>query len=168
MNCDIRGADISECGLYRYRLWRMWTTDRPLCGWLMLNPSTADADTDDATIRKCIGFARLWGFGGIMVTNLFAFRATKPGHMKASLDPNGPDNDTFVNAEHECCERTVAAWGAHGAHLGRADEVVERLGAENLHVLRLTKAGHPGHPLYIPYETRLVTLAQALEVHRAA
>lgn len=141
------GADISACGRYRYSLWRRWGPG-PSVLFVGLNPSTADATLDDPTIRRCIGFARAWGYGGLVMANLFAWRDTAPAGMMAAADPVGPDNDRVLQAEHVRAALTVAAWGAHGAHLGR-DEVVRAL-LPRLHCLRLTKHGHPGHPLYLP------------------
>lgn len=159
-----KGADISDCGKYRYRLWRWWDFERPLLGFIMLNPSTANADEDDPTIRKCCGFARQLdqqaglSFGGIMVTNLFGFRATNPNELKKADDPIGPDNDVFVTEEAKACAITICAWGAKGHLLGR-DEAVLRLlrKAEpkpNLRHLGLTREGLPRHPLYLPYTSK--------------
>jgi hypothetical protein len=113
-----------------------------------LNPSTADAMLDDPTIRRCIGFARSWGYGGLMMTNLFAFRATLPRAMKAAIDPIGPDNDQVLRTAYLNAGIVIAAWGAHGAHKGR--DVAVRAMLPRLHYLRLTQGGHPGHPLYLP------------------
>ncbi|RLB68649.1 MAG: hypothetical protein DRH08_00315 [Deltaproteobacteria bacterium] len=151
-----RGADISECGKYRYRLWRMWDDGKEgLLGFIMLNPSTADADTDDPTIRKCIGFARRFGYDGIMVTNLFAFRATNPAELKTAYEPVGRDNHVFLETEAKTCDRTICAWGTNGALKKRGEVVIEKLrkqdGAPRLRHLGLTKDGHPRHPLYLPY-----------------
>lgn len=148
-----RGADISPCGRYRYTLWRKWGPGGTV-QFVGLNPSTADATLDDPTIRRCIGFARAWGFGGLMMTNLFAWRATDPRDMKAAADPVGPDNNGTLSAAYLNASLTVAAWGAHGTYLGR-DAVVRRM-LPRLHYLRLTKDGHPGHPLYLPASLRPV------------
>lgn len=107
---DSRGALISECGLYRYRLWRRWGIG-PHATWIMLNPSTADADLDDPTIRRCIGFARAWGFSAIEVVNLFALRATNPRELGRSADPIGPDNDRHLSEAGRAAELRIAAWG---------------------------------------------------------
>lgn len=147
-----RTALLSDCGRYRYSLGRQWHEAAPCLNWIMLNPSTADAHRDDPTIRKCIGFAHRLGYGGIRVLNLFAFRATSPDDMKAADDPVGPQNDTTLRSL-AAGEMAIAAWGAHGAFGGRHRAVAELLSAAGarLHALRLTKEGHPGHPLYIPY-----------------
>ena len=88
-------AVISDCGKYRYRLTRKWGYGRP-CGFIMLNPSTADALHDDPTIRRCVGFAKAWGCGALIVVNLFAVRATSPREMMRADDPVGPENKEHV------------------------------------------------------------------------
>lgn len=148
-----RGADISRCGRYRYTLWRKWAPGETVM-FIGLNPSTADATLDDPTIRRCIGFARAWGFGGLMMTNLFAWRATDPRDMKAAESPIGPFNNDVLWTAHMNAALTVAAWGAHGTHLGR--DAAVRAMLPRLHYLRLTKDGHPGHPLYLPASLRPV------------
>jgi hypothetical protein len=87
---DGRGALLSECGQYRYRLWRLWDALAPVMVWVLLNPSTADADTDDPTVRKCVGFARAHRYGGVVLVNLFAWRATDPKQLRIVNDPVGP------------------------------------------------------------------------------
>lgn len=144
------GADISECGLYRYRLWRRWKRGDSVL-WIMLNPSTADAEQDDPTIRRCISFAESWGCGGIEVVNLFALRATDPKELKAAEDPIGPQNDDILLSRAEAKHRyVIAAWGAHGKLFEREKQVVELLAGMDLYCLGLTKAGYPRHPLYLP------------------
>lgn len=143
-------AVISPCGGYRYRLERQWDEEEAKVAFLMLNPSTADASQDDPTIRRCIGFAKAWGFGGLIVGNLFALRSTDPKALYSHPDPIGPDNNSHLDAIAHAAELIVCAWGTHGALHGRGREVAERLDDRNLAALRLTADGHPGHPLYIP------------------
>lgn len=112
-----------------------------------LNPSTADETQDDPTIRRCIAFAKDWGYAGLCMTNLFAFRATDPKDMKAAAEPTGSENDMHLKALAEGAGVIVAAWGANGTYKGRDAEVRRLLPA--LHYLALTKDGHPGHPLYL-------------------
>lgn len=155
INGVFSSADLSLTGMYRYNLWRVWGRDLPMLAWIMLNPSTADAFSDDPTIRKCMGFARRGGFGGICVVNLFAFRATSPLDLKKELDPVGPHNDYYVIKAVECCHRTVLAWGTHGVHMGRNTAMKTLLEDTGLNdftmTLATTKDGHPVHPLYQPY-----------------
>lgn len=154
------GAHISPCGTYRYRLWRQWDTTKPLLGWVMLNPSTADAQTDDPTIRRCKGFARDWGYGGIVVLNLFALRSTAPAALDDHPAPIGPDNDTELAG---CIEQpvTVMAWGAFAPR--KRAQVAARLLWDNytahpdtgrLAVLGWTASRMPRHPLYVPAATQ--------------
>jgi hypothetical protein len=157
----LSSAVISECGRYRYRLTRTWDAALDPACFVMLNPSTADATHDDPTIRRCVGFARGWGCGGIVVVNLFAFRATDPAEMfRASLAAIGPENDRHVRDAAEQCRPVVAAWGAHGGFL-RRDAAARRLlvdvGSAVL-CLGVTKQGHPRHPLYVPAAQPLVPL----------
>lgn len=119
-----------------------------------LNPSVADETKDDPTIRRCIRFARDWGYDSLCMANLFAFRATKPAEMKQSRDPIGPDNDLMLKELAHSAGVVVAAWGVHGTHKRRDQLVRQRV--SGLHYLRLTKDGHPGHPLYLPASLRPV------------
>ena len=146
------GAMFSPCRTYRYTLWRIWSEVEPVVAFVGLNPSTADESVDDPTIRRCIGFAESWGYGGLVMLNLFAYRATDPNVMKRVADPVGPDNDGYLCSQSNMCGRIIAAWGVHGLHRGRANRV--RLMIDNLHHLGLTKGGHPKHPLYLRGDTK--------------
>lgn len=145
-------AVISECGRYRYELRRVWDPTGPLLEFVMLNPSTADADADDPTIRRCIAFAKAWGYGGIVVRNLFALRATNPqALLNYSGDSYGPRNDEFIGKNVAHC--TIAAWGAHAATLW--PETVDTIHIlqncrPQLFCLGTNANGSPKHPLYVP------------------
>lgn len=158
-----RTAALSDCGAYRYRLIRHWGMDMPL-PFIMLNPSTADATVDDPTIRRCVGFARTLGYGGIGVWNLYAYRATKPADLWTADDPVGPENDrrlrNVLRWAHLQGVPVVAAWGAH-AKPARVREVLAMEGAGNLRCLGLTKAGAPRHPLYVRADAPLVPFGGA-------
>ena len=150
-----RGATFSECGLYRYRLWRTWDTGLPTLNVIGLNPSTADAVQDDPTIRRCIGFARDWGYGSLVMTNLFAFRATDPREMKRFMAPIGQENDRHLVEVAEKAGLVLAAWGVHGDHMGRADAVIDGvLRGIQVHCLGRTAGNYPRHPLYLPKTTK--------------
>lgn len=155
-----RGALLSECGRYRYRLWRLWDDLAPVMVWVMLNPSTADADVDDPTIRKCIGFAKRQRHGGIIVVNLFAWRATKPTDLTRVPEPVGPDNDQHIvwALRAPLLASSVAGWGRppNRRIARRADHVrhLMRIHRQFMSFGR-TKEGHPRHPLYLPYTTPL-------------
>lgn len=153
----VRGAAISQDGRYRYMLARQWD-DRPAATFIMLNPSTADDMVDDPTIRRCIGFARTWQCGGLVVVNLYALRSTDPRALWADPDPVGPENDFHLAAAARAFEHRaplVAAWGAHA----KADRIQHVLTipavADRLQCLGTTKAGAPRHPLYLPATTEL-------------
>lgn len=141
-----RGADMSPDGRYRYSLWRTWDPSVTALTFIMLNPSTADAEADDPTIRRCVGFARD-SFGGIRVLNLYAFRATDPKVMFRAIDPVGPENDAHLRSlgAHETI---VAAWGAH-ARPDRVRQVRRILEGRAVFSLGTTKHGSPRHPLYV-------------------
>jgi hypothetical protein len=140
---------FSPCRTYRYVLWREWIGGDGYAMFIGLNPSTADETQDDPTIRRCIGYAKAWGYSGLCMTNLFAFRATDPKNMKAAADPVGPENDQHLGMLAQRADVVVAAWGASGAHLGRDAKVIAMLD-QSLFCLARTKGGHPGHPLYLP------------------
>ncbi len=158
-----RSANFSPCRTWRYTLHRSWA-DKPLFGpvspgivmFIGLNPSTADEVTNDPTVRRCIGFARAWGYSSFIMTNIFAFRATYPRDMKAAHDPVGPDNDKWLI---ECAREAalvVAAWGNDGAYRDRSRQVVEMMEGAGVQLmcLRMTKAGEAEHPLYLPGKLR--------------
>ena len=145
------GARFSSCRRWRYLLWRRWDAARPVANFLMLNPSTADEVRLDPSCTRARVFAERWGFGALIVTNIFAWRATDPREMKAAREPVGRANDrAIVRAACEA-ELVLCAWGNHGAHRERSVRVLELLrgaGVE-LHALRFTGAGEPAHPLYL-------------------
>ena len=141
-------------GQYRYSLTRQWSSGPRVC-WIMLNPSTADADQDDPTIRRCIGFSRTWGFGELVIVNLFALRATNPRELKRHVDPVGAGNEREIGMASRTSALTVAAWGVHGAFLQGGARARARLGSRICH-LGLTRDGHPRHPLYLRGDTRPV------------
>jgi hypothetical protein len=147
-----RNAVISADGLYRYSLERDWSGLSPLgrgyVNFIGLNPSTADAAEDDPTIRRMIGFTKLWGYDRMIVTNLFAFRATEPEDMKRANDPIGPENSWRCLEIAEGAALVVACWGTNGTYLDR-DEFYKLL-ISNLVCIQKTKSGHPNHPLYLP------------------
>lgn len=160
------GAEISACQMYRYVLWRRWDKTKPRLIFIMLNPSTADAQQDDATIRVCMGRARRMDMGGIRVLNLFAYRATRPEALDIVDDPVGPENDNYIQRylgmrefSDGRPEPMIAAWGDGGLRKGargpRWREVVSLICGEMgdaLLSLGLTKAGQPKHPLRIGYD----------------
>lgn len=146
-------ALLSPCGTYRYVLRRTWDHSGEVVNFLMLNPSTADATVDDPTIRRCIRYARDWGYGGLVVTNLYALRATDPRDLWKHPAPIGPENDHHVIREAHDARLIVCAWGEHGAKNGRAENVLWQLDLEAITAMRCLKqnrSGQPVHPLYQP------------------
>lgn len=160
---------FSDDRRYRYTLWRQWEQDygelteySPTTmrdGFAMfigLNPSTADETKDDPTIRRCVAFAKSWGYRALCMTNLFAFRATDPKVMLADVSPVGIDNNHYLLTLGGQAEIVVAAWGTHGKHGDRDLDVIElfkNTGIE-LHHLGLNQNQTPKHPLYLKASTK--------------
>lgn len=158
-----RGALLSACGAYRYRLWRLWDDIAPVMVWVMLNPSTADADDDDPTIRKCVGFARAHHHGGIIVVNLFAWRATNPKELPPLPDyiRIGPENDAHIQwaINAPLLATIIGGWGAERFARHRATTVGVNIQARRpMHCFGKSKDGAPKHPLYLPYTTPMERL----------
>lgn len=147
------GAALSKCGTYRFNLWRTWDTRKQSAVFVGLNPSTADATRDDNTIRRCIGFARQWGFGGLVMVNLFPLRSRSPKALPGPLNQEAEAANRA--AVIEACEQAgilIACWGS--AWLAR-DRGVEYLDlASKWHCLGQTKSGAPRHPLYLASDTK--------------
>ena len=144
---EYKWAEFSECRTYRYALWRIWDKRTPYVMFICLNPSTADELKDDPTVKRCIGFAKDWGYGGLCMTNLFALRATEPRVMLAHPSPVGPENDRWLFEIASNAGKIIAAWGTNGGHLGRDKEIIKKIAP--LHCLIKTKDGFPGHPLFL-------------------
>lgn len=147
-----RHARISDDGLYRYLLTRRWGHGKTAT-FVMLNPSTADAEVDDPTIRRCVGFAAALGCAALAVVNLYAWRATKPADLWRAPDPVGEKADRYLTllARAARAERAplIAAWGAN-ARPDRVAAVLALPGMDRLTALGVTKDGAPRHPLYLP------------------
>jgi hypothetical protein len=144
-----RSAEISECSKYRYWLCRSWKVGgngKAVC-FVMLNPSTADALLDDATIRRCMGFTRTWGYSTLDVRNLFALRATDPRELLLAEDPVGPVGDANL-AVARGADLVIAAWGTQ-VPFSRDQRALELLAGKPLYCLGLTARGYPRHPLYV-------------------
>ena len=150
------GATFTSCRRWRTLLWRRWDASRPIANFLMLNPSTADEHQLDPSCARARVYAERWGFGALIVTNLFAWRATDPDDMKAATDPVGRGNNAAIVRAAREAKLIVCAWGNHGAYLDRSQKVVDllrRLGVD-LHFLKMNGAGEPSHPLYLPSTRR--------------
>ncbi|HKJ00091.1 MAG TPA: DUF1643 domain-containing protein [bacterium] len=154
----LRAAVFDASGCYRYTLTRRWAPGGDSVAFVLLNPSTADAERDDPTIRRCMGFARDWGFAALEVVNLFAWRVTQPAGLRRAPDPVGPENDAHLLRVTQAARRVVLAWGIHGALGGRDAAVCALLASavRRLECLGVTQGGHPRHVLYLPRDTRPV------------
>lgn len=160
-----RSAEISDCGRYRWWLRRSWVLrdasgmpvrGKGVCCFVMLNPSTADGTQDDPTIRRCINFARGWGYDTLSVRNLFPWRATEPKEL-AAANKAGSDITGGIRGEHELlaactADLVIVAWGS-GVPFCRDQEALAMFGdqfpAKPLYCLKLSSAGKPWHPLYV-------------------
>ncbi len=160
---ETRLADFSPCRAYRYHLAQNWDKHKPPLYWLMLNPSTADEKVNDPTVEGCERRARDWGYGGSVVFNIFAYRATDPTELKQQADPVGAENDAWLRqlAELSCQHDVIAAWGEHGQHQGRSDTVRDIFRQQNgrLLALQINQSGEPKHPLYIARHIKPVAFA---------
>ncbi len=153
----VREAIFDETNNYRYTLRRHWKNGgKKLVNFILLNPSTADAKIDDPTIRACMQIADNWGYDGIVVTNLFAYRATKPTDLKKQKNPIGEKNNEWIKKCALEAPLTVVAWGNHGLFQNRGQEVVKLLAGKQLHCLEVLKNGCPRHPLYVRRKTEPV------------
>lgn len=151
-----RTATLSRDRKFRYRLGRKWANG-PVVVYVMLNPSTADHEQDDATIRRCIGFAQQEGFGALEVVNLFAYRTPHPAALKHAGFPVGPENDEHIRRACEGAERVVVAWGAQLDAQPRVQMVMPLICATGLepYCLAITRSGFPGHPVRLPKSSRM-------------
>lgn len=150
-------CDFSLCEKYRYILHKSWNTSRIDLHFIMLNPSTATEEKNDPTIARCEHRARMSGYGGLVVLNIFAFRATNPIDLKNVSDPVGELNNKYIEtailkAKHDYCD-IICGWGNHGSYLERERDIIKMFQSNGLEpkALSWTKNGHPKHPLYIPY-----------------
>lgn len=152
-------AVISDCGKYRYLLRRTWDFKKPRALYVMLNPSTADAYRDDATIRSCVRLVVGLGYGSMEVINLYALRATDPSELATALDPIGPRNAEISDAAINRCDVVICAWGAHHMAEHRARDIWAwaKGWKPAVYCLGKTKAGFPRHPLYVKSGTPLET-----------
>ena len=162
---DTRDAVFSECRTWRYQLTRHWDPDLRALMVIGLNPSTADEQQDDPTIRRCIRFARDLGYGGVAMTNLYGFRATAPADLHKVSDPLGPDNAYWLRETAKYAGMVIAAWGADvgpyetwwkqiGWRIARAQVNAADDVHRGVYCLGTTRSGQPRHPLYLPAAAR--------------
>ena len=145
----IKGAAFSKCKMYRYRLWRIWDDKKPKVLFIMLNPSTADSTMDDPTIRRCIGFAKSWDYGGLYVGNLFPYRCSQPKGLFKSINAKGEQNQAHLLEMSKLCKIGICAWGNQ--------PIIDKIDPKNrlddlnipLYYIDLSLGGTPKHPLYL-------------------
>lgn len=159
----ISTAVISDCGKFRYRLGRRWQDGGLTLLFIMLNPSIADANIDDPTIRRCIGFAKSHGYSALEVVNLFAYRATDPVDLKINGWQVGSDNDHHIQQAMRECSKVCVAWGSHAKNCVQRCDQVARLISECNHVpmaLAVDSNGIPRHPLMLRSNLRMQRLSE--------
>ena len=143
-------AEFSKDRIHRYALWRTWQKSKQIAMFIGLNPSTADEIKNDPTVTRCINYAEHWGYGGMIMANIFAFRATDPTIMKNAADPVGSENNSWLVKLAHNADLIVAAWGNHGEFMERGLEVLRLLKDFQLYCLDMNKTRQPKHPLYCP------------------
>jgi hypothetical protein len=146
-----KDALISDCQKYRYWLSRCWDKNKKSCLFIMLNPSTADDKIDDPTIKKCVFYAKKFGYGSMFVVNLFAYRATDRSILKKAEEPVGKNNDKIILQFAEKADSIITGWGNDGKYLNRSENIVKLLESRGhkLFCLKLNKSKEPCHPLYV-------------------
>ncbi len=149
-------AHFSQDGVYRYSLERDFLPlepDSKRVVFIMLNPSTANAEAADPTVRRCMVYTRKWGYKRLCVVNIFALRSTDPMKLTRHPDPIGPENDFQILSAVESAELIICAWGEWGKLMGRGQEIIRLLqSSHQLSVLKLNASGQPAHPLYLSGE----------------
>lgn len=140
---------------YRYQATYTWQTDRkPVC-FILLNPTLVEHEQTDPTTNKCLMFAKAWGYGSLIVVNLFALRVSSPQHLTKSTDPVGKTNNHYIVEAALAADRVVVAWGRNGNYLNRDEQVLTLLQECGVqpYCLKRTKWGYPHHPLYLTLES---------------
>lgn len=140
-----KGAIFSECKKYRYAIWRIWDKSKPYVMFIGLNPSTANSNTDDPTIRRVQKFAFDWGYGGVYMMNLFTFITPYPEKLEL-CDDHIEENNRWLHVIHAKCDRIIFAWGSFKQAEQRANYILERFKG---FALEINKDGSPKHPLYV-------------------
>lgn len=151
-----KGATLSGCGKYRFKLWRIWDDSKPLVLWILHNPSTADQYQDDPTIRRITAFTKAWGYGGFYVGNLFPYRATNPKDLQSLSEPElyrNPENYNYIQQMYDLCELKVLAYGVPFNKIGFPKDW-----KGDFHYLKLTKQGFPCHPLYLKSDLKPIKI----------
>jgi len=150
MQVTKRRAGFSRCRTYRYWLSREFAQGSGQCVFIGLNPSTGDQSSDDATIRRCMGFASDWGYRHLTVVNLFAYRTAHPEELRSATEPEGGGNRAALRRACSQADLIVAAWGVHGTYLKQSTRLKRLWRPHTLHCLSQTTNSQPAHPLYQP------------------
>lgn len=155
-----KAATLSPCGRYRYTLDRTWGPDLDLVTFVGFNPSVADAEVDDPTLRRCVGFARRFGFDRLRMVNLFAYRETDPARLPVGSEVIGPEQLGYLRRAVSASALVVACWGASphrlkGAAVASFADQVREVGRGPAWCLGRSKDGSPRHPLYLRQDTPL-------------
>ena len=140
-------AIFSPCRKYRYALWRIWDEKKPIAMFIGLNPSKANEKENDPTINRCISFAKSWNFGGLYMTNLFAYCTSSPSIIKSIHDPIGKDNDMWLKIIQKKTSIIMVAWGNQGRYLNRSKKIIKLF--SKLKCIKKNRTGEPSHPLYL-------------------
>lgn len=144
------GAVFSDCRNYRYALWRTWDSGADHVLFIGLNPSKANESRNDPTIRRCITYARDWGYGGLLVANVYAYCATRPPDLFRAADPVGPDNKRWLSRLGGASDKIICCWGNHGLKNQASLPLSEM--DKPLYYLKMNRSGAPAHPLYLRKE----------------
>lgn len=145
-------ATISDDQIYRYKLSRTWDSTKSTILFIGLNPSIADETIDDPTITRCLNYAKDWGYGTLLMANLFAFRSTYPKDIYLTDNPIGNENDNYILECVAQSDLVVACWGNNGIYMDRENIIKELI--PNLYCLKKNKNGTPHHPLRLPRDIR--------------
>ena len=158
------GAVFADDRTHRLYLWRRWNKQGPWVMFIGLNPSTADERLNDPTVRRCIGFAVKWGYGGMFMCNVFTLVSTDPKKLNIET-PIAMGASLAMRVIRSRCREAVAGWGNLITQVRQGEDRVERIKQDlsPLHCLGMTKLGHPKHPLYLPYSAELELLAERRE-----
>lgn len=144
-----KGVKWSEDKLYRYLLWNIWAEEKDVIGFILLHPKGADVDKDNPITATLEKYAKKWGYGGYMLANLFAFKATNSDELTViGKDAIGPSNDHWIKYLIEYSDKVICAWGEKGKLYGRANEVLKMI--EEPYCIGRNMSGQPAHPLYLP------------------
>ena len=148
------GVHLADGGKYRYKLRRKWDDNKPMVMFIMLNPSVANHLQDDPTVRRCVNFAKSWGYGGLFIGNLFPFVATNPKDLEIAQNPHGLNNRDYIKEMMEQSDIVIIAWG-NSKIADQSEKIFEGIDLKGkLHYLELSKTGSPKHPLYLKKDTQ--------------